>query len=1564
MRKLRRELAALTRAIFAANSPHARRRPRRRLGFEWLEGRRVFASLSGFVYVDAAAEAKTAADIVLAGVTLTLTGEATSGATAARETTTTAGDGSYEFLNLAAGDYTITETQPSKLEAGSSFLGTLGGTAATSVISNIAVGASDAGSGYNFREAGMQLADITLSLFLDSTPPAQTYYNELVASSPVPAITPFVDSIALLGANPTNASSVDYQVNLNEAVTGVTASAFALKFSGSVGGAAITSVSGSGSSYTVAVSTGSGSGTIGLNVVDDGRIFDAAHHALGTGSGATLFTGPSYIVNQTSVAFTSITSPIDATDDTAVVASGTAEAGSSITLTATDGAKTTSSYSATANSSGVWSIANINVSSLADGAITFKATATGPSGGATTATTTSTKTTAAPTVAITSVTNPVTSSNDSTVTVGGVGTASANISLTATDGTHTTSAYTATVGSSGTWTISNIDLSALNNGTITFNVKATGLDGATATATSTTTKSVTSVNVAITSAINPINNTNDTSVTISGTGTVGASISVVGTDGSKSTTASTTTVQSNGVWTITDIDTAALADGTITFTVTASNTTGGIATATATSTKNTISPALTVGSVTNPINNTNDKTVSIGGTGAVGGAISLTATDGVHTTSAYQTTVGIDGSWSIDNLDTSALADGAIVFHITITGADGNTATTTATATKRATAPNVTISSTTNPITNLNADSASVSGTGGAGDTISLVATNGASATQAVTTTVGVDGTWSITGLDLRSLPDGTITFTATDTNSFGSKATATATATSTATTISISSTTSPINIANEANVAVSGIGTVGGSVSLVASNGGKSTAAMTTTVGQNGDWSITSLNISSLPDGTITFTATITSDGTSATTTTTALKGTTAPSVTIDSTSNPINNTNETNVSVSGGGTAGATVSLVASSNGASANAVTTTVATNGSWSITGLDVSSLGDGTITFTATVTDSFNNSATTTATASNQTATPTITINSASPINSANDTTYSVSGTGNVGATVSLVASNGASSTTPVTATIAANHTWTITGLDLSSLPDGTITFTATITDSFGNTAHNTATAVKGTAALQIAIGSAPEQLNASNDTAVTLTGTGTVGASVSLVASNDGSSTPAVTTTVQANGSWSISGVNVSSLGDGTITFIATISDSFGNTAMTDVTAKANPSVAIVSVTSPIDISNETAVAIAGTGTPGGTISLVAIAGPVATPGDVVTPAVALTTAVMTTVGANGSWSITGLDVSSLPDGIITFEATITDSKGNSQETMTTATKGTAAPTLTIGSTTSPINSSNDTSVSVSGTGVAGATVSLVASNGANSLTVVTTTVGTNGSWSIANINVSSLADGTITFTAKTTDTFGNTAQTTATAAKSTVTPTVSIGSATNPINNANDKAVSISGAGVAGGQISLTATDGTKTTSAYTATVGTDGTWVITGLDASALADGTITFTATITDSFGNTNTATSTATKNTAAPLVTISSTTNPISAANESSVTVSGTGAAGAKVSVIATDGTTTTSAYSAIVGSDGTWSVSGVDVSALADGTVTFTVTIRNSFGDINTATAMATKKTTA
>ena len=101
-------------------------------------------------------------------------------------------------------------------------------------------------------------------------------------------------------------------------------------------------------------------------------------------------------------------------------------------------------------------------------------------------------------------------------------------------------------------------------------------------------------------------------MTISGTGEAGDTISVVADDGDIETEPQTTTVDENGDWTIT-IDVSALQDGTITFTVTATDAAQNSTTDSITAEKDTVT-FVTISEITDPIGIGNQDNTGIAGT--------------------------------------------------------------------------------------------------------------------------------------------------------------------------------------------------------------------------------------------------------------------------------------------------------------------------------------------------------------------------------------------------------------------------------------------------------------------------------------------------------------------------------------------------------------------------------------------------------------------------------------------------------------------------------------------------------------------------------------------------------------------------------------------------------------------------------------------------------------------------------------------------------------------------------------------------------------------------------------
>jgi hypothetical protein len=114
-------------------------------------------------------------------------------------------------------------------------------------------------------------------------------------------------------------------------------------------------------------------------------------------------------------------------------------------------------------------------------------------------------------------------------------------------------------------------------------------------------------------------------------------------------------------------------------------------------------------------------------------------------------------------------------------------------------------------------------------------------------------------------------------------------------------------------------------------------------------------------------------------------------------------------------------------------------------------------------------------------------------------------------------------------------------------------------------------------------------------------------------------------------------------------------------------------------------------------------------------------------------------------------------------------SNGNTISGTASVTRDTST-TVAITAWTNPVDNTNQTNVSVSGTAEAGDTIELKITDAGNAHTVGPfTTTATGGTWSFSNKDVSSLNDGTITYSVKATDAATNTATDSKTATKSTL---------------------------------------------------------------------------------------------------------------------------------------------------------------------------------------------------
>lgn len=246
---------------------------------------------------------------------------------------------------------------------------------------------------------------------------------------------------------------------------------------------------------------------------------------------------------------------------------------------------------------------------------------------------------------------------------------------------------------------------------------------------------------------------------------------------------------------------------------------------------------------------------------------------------------------------------------------------------------------------------------------------------------------------------------------------------------------------------------------------------------------------------------------------------------------------------------------------------AYTTTVSGNGGWSLSvpKTDLAALANGTQTVNVTVTDAYGNTAVNSGTLNVIAQTPpTITLSSIfgdGLLNAADAlTAQTISGTTTNAEGATIRVNVGATS---LTTTVGANGAWSVSvpAAALAALPDGTAQVTATLTNAAGNTGTGSGTAQVGIQTLPTvtltpsSVFGGDHYLNLTEaNTAQTIGGTSTnaVGSTVAVnVAGN------VFTTTVGANGSWSVSlpSATLRGIADGSHTVSVTLTDRVGNTS-------------------------------------------------------------------------------------------------------------------------------------------------------------------------------------------------------------------------------------------------------------------------------------------------------------------------------------------------------------------------------------------------------------------------
>ncbi|EKA9967676.1 Ig-like domain-containing protein [Escherichia coli] len=1052
--------------------------------------------------------------------------------------------------------------------------------------------------------------------------------------------------------------------------------------------------------------------------------------------------------------------------------------------------------------------------------------------------------------------------------------------------------YTTTLDASGNWSVGvpAADVTALGSGaqTITASVsdRAGNSDDASRTVTVSLSAPVISINtIAGDDVINATEKGSD--LALSGTSDQPAGTAITVTLNGQNYSATT---DASGNWSVTVPASAVSALGEATYSVTASvtNAQGNSSTASHNVQVNTALPGITINPVaTDDIINASEagsaQTISGQVTGAAAGS-TVTVELGGKT---YTATVQADLSWnvSVPAADWQALGNGELTVNASVTNAVGNTGSGTRDITIDASLPGLRVDTVAgddvvNIIEHAQAQVITGSSSGFAAGTALTVVINN----QTYAATVLANGSWSVgvPATDVSNWPAGTLNITVSGANSAGTQTSIThpLTVDLTAVAISMNSITSDDAInAAEKGAALTLSGSTSGveaGQTVTVTFGGKT---YTTTVAANGSWSTTvpAADLAALRDGDASAQVRVTNvNGNSATATHEYSVDSAAPTVTINTiASDNIINASEAaaGVTVSGTSTAQTGQTLTVTLNGTNYQ---TTVQTDGSWSLTlpASDLTALANNGYTLTATVSDLAGNLGSASKGVTVDTTAPVISFNTVAGDDVINNVEHiqaqiiSGTATGAVAGDRLVVTIAGQQYVTSTDAS--GNWSVGVPASVISGLADGTVTISATITDSAGNSSTQTHNVQVNTAAVSLSVStiSGDNLINAAEaGSALTLSGTGTnfaTGTVVTVLLNGKGYSA-----TIQSNGSWSVNvpAADVAALSDGTsYTVSASAQDSAGNSATASRSVAVDLTAPVISINTvstddrlnaaeqqqPLTLNGSTSAEV-------GQMVTVTFGGKTYT----------------ATVAANGTWALNvpAVDLAALGQGAQTITASVNDRAGNPGQATHALTVDTVAPTVTIATVAGDdiINNAEQLAgQTISGTTTAevGQTVT-VTFNGQT----WSATVGSGGSWSvfIPAQQFAGLSDGSYTISATVSDQAGNPGSASRGVTLNGDVPTVTINTfAGDDVVNAAEHGSSlvISGTTTAPVGQTLTLTLNGKT---YTTTVQTGGSWSYTlgSADVTALADGNAyVINASVSNAIGNTGSSNHTITVDLSAP------------------------------------------------------------------------------------------------
>ena len=1185
-------------------------------------------------------------------------------------------------------------------------------------------------------------------------------------------------------------------------------------------------------------------------------------------------TAPSVTIN--TIATDDILNATEAQSDLAISGTSTAAAGQTLTVSLNG-----KDYTTTVSANGSWTL-NVPAADLAgltDGSVTVTAAVSDKAGNPASVDHTLTVDVTVPAVTIHTVAGDdvinVAEHNQAQIISGSATGAAAGDTVTVTIGGQS---YTTVLDAAGNWSVgvpANV-ISGLSDGSVTVTASVTDAAGNTGSGTHNVTvdtglPSVSFNAISDDNVLNAVEKGQDLSVSGTSANLAEGTVVTVTLNGKNYTA----TTAADGTWSLTvpAADLSGLGEASYTLSATATNGVGNSISTTANLLVDTALPTVTINTVAGD-NVINAAEVAAGQTitGKVANAdIGNTVTVNIGG-NTYTATVQSDLTWSVNVPESvlTALGNGDLTVSATVTNDHGNTGTGERDITIDASLPGLRVDTVAgddviNSIEHGQNLIVTGSSDGLAAGTTLTVTVNG----KTYAASVLADGTWSaaIPAADVGALAAGTVTVTVAGQSAAGNPVSISHDVTVDLAAVAISidaiATDDVINAAEKgADLVLSGsTSNVEENQTVTITFGGKSYTAK---VDADGNWTATvpSSDLAGLKDGDASVQVSVTNvNGNSASAGREYSVDATAPTVTIDTVAGDnVINGSEAAAGVAISGTTTAEVGQTVTVN-LGGNSYTAQVQQGGVWSINvpAADLSTLADNGYTVQVSVSDAAGNPGSAGKAITLDTTPPTVSFNVVAGDDVINSVEHGqaqvISGTA-TGASVGdkLVITIGSNQ---YTTTVDASGKWSVgvPASDISALTDGTVTLSATITDSAGNSSTQTHDVVVNTASVALTVNtlSGDDVINAAEAGAsLVINGSSAQFANGTQVTITlNGKS---YTATIQSDGSWTttVPAADVGTLADGASYQVSvSVQDSAGNSASATHTISVDTSAPVISVNT---LSGDDVLNAAEAQQP-----LTVHGSSSAEAGQTVT--VTLGGKTYTALVANdGTWTldVPAADLANLSEGALTVTASVNDKAGNNGQTTHTLTVDTVAPAVTISTVADDdiVNNAEQLAgQTISGTTTAeqGQTVT-VSFNGHS----YQATVAANGSWSVfvPGRDFLGLSDGDYTITATVSDKAGNPGSATHDVTLNGDVPTIAINTfAQDDIVNAAEHGTPlvISGTTDAPTGQTVTITLNGKT---YTATVQNDGTWSYTvgSADVSALADGgSYVFNAQVSNAIGN---------------------------------------------------------------------------------------------------------------